>query len=476
MAYHPEGYSQLVEGLGREELPSRERLAELLAFMVGIDDNRGRDIFKKALEASVDISPERRKDYLVELKSISEEMGWGDAQKVLNINATIKEGFQFVAGLAPEAEIYHTKPRRPEEITNYEDFSESGVSYWIPEKTDIRRFIETAKLAHERSGRTGTMRIIDVGGGSGFVSKLIADEARESGAQLDVIVIDPDKKSMEGAAQMFADTPNLHFEVGDAVDAVRRFGPKLSPEQAQKFEALESARKKLVQDGRGELAHIKALQATLELNEALESITGGSFGERAKGILTDAGVVGSENMETIRDKVMDHYLSVFNELDEQINNLRRQQEEIFSSIDPRESGADLVINSWMPLGLDFTREIRWISAPAIIYSRDRTGACGFEGGEGLPADLGKEESFRTGEKYDNKVYWENNSRDGVITNLLNVQVRKGVNLEEDEILSVNADQDKEYKWEASLKSPNRKWGFLRSLGKNSKRQSKLKAA
>lgn len=456
MEYRPEGYSQLTEHLEKETLPSRERLAELLSFIVGVEESDKGTIRPRVYSTLTRVSPERRGEYLEELRSIADEAGWKNAKETLASEMVVKREIKIVSGLTSEVETspYRIKLRRPEEIETAQDIVGRGevVSYWIPVKTDIKRYVKAATLAHERARRQGSIKIIDIGGGSGFVSKLIADEAREQGLDLQVVVIDPKKNLMEEASRVYADTSNLQFETGDALEALRNHGPKLSDEMKEKFDGLEAGRQRLINDGREELSQVQALLMSLESANSVEEIIDGPFGSRARGILSDAGLHETNDLNETIGAVCDHYRSLYDELTNQIVKIRNEQEAIFSSVGPEDGGADMVINSWMPLGLDFTREIRWISAPVIAYSLDAIGGCGYEAYDEKPADLGKEQSFDTGDLYDNRFGIRNCSKNEQGANYMDFQVRKDVPMYNRELSSISIRSSERYRWEKTIKS------------------------
>lgn len=473
MALNPERLVELSTQLSHEgeREQVRKELADFLAGIIPFYEWTLRDKIEKAL---AHVPKERRQEFALELASIAEEVGWKEAHKVLSGELELDRESERAVGSRPDVEFYRHTVQRPQDIQNFKDFfkPEGGSThYWIPRKFDIRRYVRIAQLAHERSGRTGPIQVLDVGGGSGFLGKLIADEARAQGMDCEVAVIDPDEKIVAEARSTFADTDNLKFDVGTAVDAVARYGPELPGIKKVRFNGLERQRIELITNGRKELAMIKATLTALEGLEMPSDIVKGPYQDTAKRVLREAGIDVSkgELAEHIRDAVADYYTVRHRTLQETIQRIRDEQEELYRGVGYQKAKVDVVLNSWMPLGLDFTRELRWVNAPAIIYARERGGATGVDYVGDSPADLGKEQSYEAGLFYhrDDNLWWDGiassvvrsfaGSEDfarrfgyfGGAANASDVVLRKGIHIHEAELGEPPADEEK-YPWEKSL--------------------------
>lgn len=307
-----------------------------------------------------------------------------------------------------EARLYPQKISRPEEITSFEQFYsyEDGrelLMYWIPTKYDIRRYVRTAKIAHIASGRSGPINILEVGGGSGFLAKLIADEAKDQGLNLEVTVIDPDEKLMRDAALVYADTKNLKFESGTAAGAVKKFGPKLTNALQKEFDDIDRAKKDLI----------------VEAERVLNMLSG----DDAK------------------------YFQQWDLYHQRIIALRRRQEKICEQAGVGTTKVDMVVNSWMPMQIDFTAELRMIGAPALVYAKEACTGC--EDVFADPEDVGKEISYSTGDRYKEYGFWNTEMYSGQFSNscVSEIQIRKDIVVYEGELDVIEPDEDEEYLWE-----------------------------
>lgn len=476
MPYSPERIMELSGELQKDETreKARKELADLLALTVGFE------IYSWGARGEIEdilaqIPVERRRKFLDELQEISKEVGWQVATEVLEGELNLAPELKKEVGLQPDVELYPHTVRHPENIHELKDFFNpegDPTHYWIPRRFDIQRYVHVARLAHERANRTGPVRILDVGGGSGFIGKLLADEARRQGLDVEVVVVDPDKKTVAEAQGEFSDDSNLFFDVGSAADAVLKYGPELSVEGKGRFTELERQRVELVERGREELKRIKATANALEASTDPSDVILGPFGDQASRVMFDAGIDVQHlgDAKSVRNAVAEHYNTRFKNLNSEIAKIRDEQEHIFAKADPETAKFDAVLNSWMPLGIDFTREIRWLSAPAIIYARERGGATGVDYAGGEPNDLGKESSYETGNFYDSDwdLSWEglatSRVRDatggserygytGGVSNLSEIQTRKGISIDEKDLARLpKIADDEKYSWETSLET------------------------
>lgn len=473
MALNPERLVELSTQLSHEgeREQARKELAGFLAGIVPFYEWIFSDKIEKAL---AHVPKEHRQAFALELASIAEEVGWKEAHKVLSGELKLDREIERAVGSRPDVKFYRHTVQRPEDIQHFKDFfkPEGGPThYWIPRKFDIRRYVRIAQLAHERSGRTGPIRVLDVGGGSGFLGKLIADEARAQGLDVEVTVIDPDETIVAEAQSTFTDTENLKFDVGTAVDAVTKYGPELPGVKKVRFEELERQRIELITSGRQELAVINATLTAFEGIETPSDILKGPYQDTAKRVLREAGIDVSrgESAEHIRDAVADYYKIRQQTLQETIQRIRDEQEDLYGEVGCQKAKVDVVLNSWMPLGLDFTRELRWVNAPAIIYARERGGATGVDYVGDSSDDLGKEHSYELGRFYhrEDDLWWEGISSSSVASfardedfvrrsdyygggaNASDVVLRKGINIHEADLGEPPSDEEK-YPWERSL--------------------------
>lgn len=88
---------------------------------------------------------------------------------------------------------------------------------YIPRKLDIERLKSLADLGQQLSDtERSDIRILDIGGGHGFMDKLLADECSRSKTKCRVIDMDIDQEVLEGAKQAYGDAPGLEFVKADA--------------------------------------------------------------------------------------------------------------------------------------------------------------------------------------------------------------------------------------------------------------------
>ncbi|TSC74017.1 MAG: hypothetical protein G01um101448_397 [Parcubacteria group bacterium Gr01-1014_48] len=476
MEFNPERFAKISEQLHSDEEreAGRQELADLMAVLVGEDSSYfdDRELKERIENAIVSFPVEERKNIASELRGITKEAGWKIAHNIVAGALDLDKEIERTVGQREQVEIYSHTVRRPENIQHFRDFlnAEGGPAhYWIPRKYDIKRYVKTAVEAHERSRKTGAIKVLDIGGGSGLLGKLSAGEARNHSLELEVTVIDPDAKTVTKAKDTFTDTGNLKFEIGTSNQALAMFGAELTGSDKEKFDELEKKRLELLERGKEELSHIKALLVSLEsesdeetTSPDISSVLSGAFGNRARTILEQSGIALDHlpPIEQIRDTLADFYNQRWEFNQQQILGIRDEQEKIYSEKGVGQSKVDVVLNSWMPIGLDFTREMRMLNAPAIIYARERGGATGVDYLSENPVNLGKENSYGTGSNYDGVSWWEGVATSGVrsdrygysggVANTSQIDFHKSMGISDQELEIPNPTEDEKYAWEKSL--------------------------
>lgn len=472
MEFNPEKFAGISKGLRSDETrePARQELADVMAVLVGEDSSYfgDRELREKIENAVTSFPIEERQNIVSELQKITQESGWKTAHNIVAGALDLDKEIERTLGQREQVKIYRHTVRRPENIHHFRDFMnpEGGPThYWIPRKYDIQRYVKTAVEAHTRSGRSGAIRVLDIGGGSGFLGKLIADKARNQGIELEVTVMDPDTKTVTKAKEAFADTQNLKFEIGTSNQALEMFGPELTPDEKDKFDELENRRLEMLEAGKQELSHIKALLVSLEAesddetsNPDISSILSGAFGNRARTILEQSGI-SLDNLpaiEQLRDTIADFYNTRWEFHQQRILGIRDEQEKIYAAKGPGKANVDMVLNSWMPIDLDFTREMRMLNAGAIIYARERGGATGVNYLREDPVDLGKETSYSTGDNYNDVSWWEGVATSrmgryfGRVANVSQIHIHKELGISNEELEIPEPDKKQQYAWEESL--------------------------
>jgi hypothetical protein len=475
MALNPEKFSRISGKLGSIEKreSGRQELADVMAAIIGADDYYCTHELREKMENVIgSFPPEERANIVSELQDITKGAGWRMAHDIVAGALDLEKEIERTVGQREQIKIYRHTVKRPEEVQHFSDFlnPEGGPThYWIPRKYDIQRYVKTAVEAHKRTGRSGTIKVLDIGGGAGLIGKLIADEAKNQGIDLEVTVMDPDAEIMKIARNTFSDTDNLRFEIGTSNQALYTFGPDLEAADESRFDELEKNRLEIIEHGKIELAHIKALLVSLEglgndeaANPDISLVLSGAFGNRAHSILEQSGVTSDDlpPVEQIRDILADYYSSKWDHYQQGLLDIRDEQERIYTKDGVSQSKIDLVINSWMPTGLDFTREIRMLNAPAIIYAREVSGITGVDYvGEWLE-NLGKEASYETGDSYSDISSWEGVATIAVkapefgylpvASNECVIQIHSGIDISNEELEVPNPSKNEKYAWEESL--------------------------
>jgi hypothetical protein len=478
MIFNPEMIAGIPEELrsneGRES--AHQKLADLMAIIVGAGGENSFNINESKLREKIEetialFSAQERCNIIAELRAVTKDVGWQTAHDILAGELDLAKEIEGTVEQRERVKIYGHTVRRPEDIKSFEDFiSDKGgpPQYWIPRKYDIQRYIKSAVEAHERSGKSGTIKVLDIGGGSGFLGKLIADEAKNQGLDLEVTVMDPDAETLTKAREVFSDTRNLKFETGTSNQALSMFGPELTAIERDKFDELENKRLELLEVGKEELSYIKAMLVGLEAEDDEEvagpdilALLSGAFGNRARTILEQSGIALDQlpPFEQIRDTVADFYRLRWEFHQREVLSIRDEQEKIYAQKELAQAKVDMVLNSWMPLGLDFTREMRMLNAPAIVFASHSGEATGIKYVSENPVNLGKVRSYDTGNNYKYISEWQ-----GVATtevsrykygypgsaNVSEIHFHKGVGILAEELDIPDPSEAEGYAWEKSL--------------------------
>lgn len=469
MAYNPEDVSRIADRVEKKRWWRRdpqvsEELADIIADSIGsVSLFRSADELAWRIECmAAELPLEKREGFANEISTVAKSAGWNEVVDVLKNRVNLKRDLKPARLRTKEIAIYDHAVRTPQSVTSSEDFKGEGrgpVSYWIPTKYDIVRYVNAIVVAHEASGRPGPVKVLDIGGGSGFMSKLLADELALQGVDSEVLVMDPDEKTVQEASGVYKKTSNMRFEVGTSKDALQRYGPKLNPEDQELSNILESRRASLIERGQKELKYIKAALSALEGHVSLKDALKSPFGKRVLGVLNGANISIDQTIEIAREAVADYYNVRFNALDEEILAITDQQEALYDDVDPKHASFDAVFNSWMPEGMDLSRDIRMLSTPAILYARSSFEVTGSYGGGTGPEELGNVSSWGDYRHYKDSVYWrglavtaiDDIKYDGTLKsmqkNVSEIRIRSGIDVAE-ERLTVEDPKEK-YQWEAS---------------------------
>lgn len=138
---------------------------------------------------------------------------------------------------------------------------------------------------------------------------------------------------------------------------------------------------------------------------------------------------------------------------------------LFDDEDEENTGVDVVLNSWMPEGVNLTPDIRRINAPCIIYVRDKGGSTGTDMNEDVSlSNWADQVSYDPGNDYDHAFSWSGHSMPEIRwlaqgmkkedltgfrqANIIEMQFRKGISLSE--VPKVSVSESDKYSWEKEL--------------------------
>ncbi len=109
----------------------------------------------------------------------------------------------------------------PEQITSPEVAAEKLL--FAPRKSDILKILEVAQAT--RKSEDEEVWILDVGGGNGFLAKLLLDAGKEHGINLHVVVVDPNEELLQKANRYYktGGEKKLHFIVSRAAESPKLF-------------------------------------------------------------------------------------------------------------------------------------------------------------------------------------------------------------------------------------------------------------
>lgn len=88
------------------------------------------------------------------------------------------------------------------------------TQYYVPRKVDIERLLAIADLANSNE-QNEQIKILDLGGGKGFLAKLLADRMNEKKENGLVIDLDIDQEKIREAKDFYKNTKGLQFVASD---------------------------------------------------------------------------------------------------------------------------------------------------------------------------------------------------------------------------------------------------------------------
>ncbi len=94
------------------------------------------------------------------------------------------------------------------------------TSWYPPRKLDVERMAAALEAGYDAGNSAAPLRILDLGGGRGFLDKLLADHLREKNVRSMVVDLDLDPEELAKGKAMYGATANLHFVASDADNEV----------------------------------------------------------------------------------------------------------------------------------------------------------------------------------------------------------------------------------------------------------------
>ena len=315
-----------------------------------------------------------------------------------------------------------------DQIEGLGEFLRSIPMLFIPRKEEVGRILALAKQMHESRiqrgeiANTDQIKIVDIGGANGALGKLVTDLARENGLDIEYIVVDPDSPTVQKANNFYKNNPSLKFREqsgGDFNKEQYRDNPEISDLLERRRSTIDEGERKKT-DLQKVVAEVKSQKETLSPDAIKKyiQILKLDFG-------IDLAVSLAENRELFLEKFEDQenentfrwrtFADIYADgWRERINIITEQIE---ARIRQEPARYDMVINSWMPVRTDLTKEVREANGAAILYVLERYGATGCRSDAPYPespSGLGHGESYHPGTVYESRFGWISHSTSQVI--------------------------------------------------------------
>jgi len=295
------------------------------------------------------------------------------------------------------------------ELRGLNEFLDSFPLQFIPTKCEIVRILTLAKRMHEIRLSRGEkcekdpIEIVDIGGGNGALGALITNLADENNITINYTTVDPDIVAMQPALDYYANNKSVNFFTGSAEDFVLEMYKEVSH-----VYVLLQERKKRILAGEEKIADLHiVLQTVLQNNNHQNDSSVALLLEILKKDfdifdLDSMSKIGAEIISTIEKEYIQNWQAKIDGLTQKIGKALATQPARF----------DLIINSWMPPGIDFTKDIREAGGAAILYALERNGVSGCRirssCGDTIKI-LGYEESYMSGPYYEQWYGWVSHS-------------------------------------------------------------------
>lgn len=279
---------------------------------------------------------------------------------------------------SPRYEFTH-----PNSIHSYRDFVENkhGTPRWLPRKEEIARLLRIAFQASQERIQKGekpqdeAIEILDVGGGNGFLAKLLSDLAQANGVRIKITIIDPDEKLMKEASEAYQDEKNMEFRA-----TTSDLWAKALYHHDTTMSQLLHARDLKFQEIRRVMKDFESLE-----RRAMRDQSKLTYDECKKYLKIFEGpdfniFISPEALKNRKTIYWDDIEAIVleNICDRMRRELRIFNESIEHELLKRPTRYDLVINSWMPYGEDFTSNVREANGAVIVYALHTFGASGIQ--------------------------------------------------------------------------------------------------
>ena len=313
-----------------------------------------------------------------------------------------------------------------DQIESLDDFVKFFPLQFIPKKEDIGRVLALLKHMHEtrvhrgEKGETDPLRVVDVGGANGAFGKLLIDLANENGLEIEYTVVDPDSPTVRASSKFYGNDPRFDFKEQSGYDFV-------AEQYRDNHDILNllSERNSLIAEG--ERVRSDLQKVVEEINSLYgKPLSPETVKKYVQILRDDFGIAVPEslkdNSETFSAEFSDQYGEYGDEpllaMQDWRNRIDSVTERLESLISREPAEYDLVINSWMPPGIDLTKEIREVNGAAIFYALECYGSTGCRSDAPYPQKLsyvGYDESYHPGGNYRSKIGWVSHSTPQVRT-------------------------------------------------------------
>lgn len=263
-------------------------------------------------------------------------------------------------------------------IDSFKRFLKSAPLEWMPRKEDVARILEIAKIAHAKRIEQGHAKqgdpisILDVGGGTGALSALLASTSNE---KIAITVLEPYQPLNTSAQEMYGDIGGLHI----TNDPIETYCLSLNTNEQLKKQIEEYTRLRhlLKRKVRGVLKMAEEAKSLLKTNPTNSTDDRGSLShylEAHYDTQIPRDIIDDEKKFRDYLEQISHSPQIFADEAERI--LIQKQSAIEAAIAQQPTNVDLVINSWMPPGVNLSDHIRWLNPASVIYMLDTYGSTG----------------------------------------------------------------------------------------------------